>query len=183
MSRTASEHATWIARHLPPGLDWLSFDVGDVIRGLGRVFARVYTAIGTFRTDSVPSGATGDRLAAWEDALALPDPDYPSTTTVEERQAEVVRALAQGGTPNDTLYESLADAWDVTADIWTPAGWPYHFWLLGPAEHVRVARAGSAKCGDRLKETSDTWDRIERLVLRHAPGHLWPHFADDNREA
>ncbi len=178
--RTKTDLQTWIARHLPGGIDWLRIDprVNNLLAGLGRVFARVDAAAETFAADSIPDQATGDRLVAWEDALNLPDEDYPATPDVASRQAAVKRALAQGARATPALYVSLATLWDVVASVSEPTDWPFHFWLIGPPEHVKVARAGVSKAGDKLKSTSTTWDHIERLVARFKPAHIQAHSAD-----
>ena len=180
MSRTKDDWASWLSRHLPPGLDWLAIDprVRRLLTGLGRVLVRLDGDAATFRADAIPSQSTGDRLAAWEDALALPDGDYPPAPSVAERQAEVVRVLAQGGIPTNDLYEALAAVWGVTALVWEPVGWAYHFWLCGPVEHIVTFRAGVGKCGEKLVWTSPTWDHIESLCRRWKPAHIVVHFTD-----
>lgn len=182
VSRTKDNYKTLLSRLLPPGLDWAVIDqrVGRLLAGLGRVFVRQDDAAQAFATDAVADHAMGDRLATWEDTCALPDPDYPPTNgETAARQAEVRRVLGQGHIPTPSFYESLAAVWSLVAHCAEYTRWPYHAWLLGPHEHVRVFRCGASRCGQRLKWTSETWDHVERLCRRYKPAHIRLHFADE----
>mgnify|MGYP000926555835 CR=1 FL=1 len=181
MSGTKDDYKTLLGRLLPPGLDFAALDprVGRLLAGLGRVFARADEAAEDFTNDAVADHATGDRLASWEDATALPDPDYPPTAGDDAaRQAEVRRVLGQGHIPTPAFYESLATVWGLVSRCAEYAGWPYHAWLFGPPAHIRVFRCGM-KCGAPLRNASGTWEHVERLCRRYKPAHIRLHFADE----
>jgi len=182
MARSATEYARRIAAMLPQGrIAWLSIDtrVGNFLRGLGRTGNGLETAVVVpFERDCVPSRCEGDALAAWETALSLPDLDRPAVDpdVVADRQAEVARALGDGGNPTTDRLIALAALWGVTVTITEPFTTnPCEIWINGPAEHVTTFRAGS-HAGDHVGTETATWASIRRLIGRYVQAHIRAHF-------
>ena len=180
MSRTDAQWASWLERHLPRGVYWSQVDprVGRLLAGLGAVLQPVGVAVDALRAGTAPTGSTGDPLSWWEEALRLPDTDRPLPITEAGRQAEVGRAMAQGGRPTPAYYVAQAAIWGEIASVWEPESWPWHVWLLGPVEHVKAARSGMAKSGDLSLYLSDLWRSVLRLCDRNRPARIVLHTRD-----
>lgn len=160
------------------------------LRGLVGVFRAVNVDDAQLLEDAFPA-TSSFLLPEWEAALGLPDPCAGPSTTIAERQEQVVAKLTDNGGLSASRFVALAAqlGYEVTTTTFAPfraghsrAGdplggpWSYFVWQVSaPETTVTFFRAGSGRAGDPLQRWGN--DVLECAIRERAPAHTIVQFA------
>lgn len=154
MTASADDYGGLLSKLLPSGRAWpraLGSRLERLLAGLGEELARADERVRTLLRESDPRTAT-ELLPEWERSVGLPDPCSGPIEGLAGRRGAVVARLLPIGGPTPQFYRDLALAlgFSVTIVEFVPA-------VCGSrlparlAQPTRPARAGVARCGDRLE--------------------------------
>ncbi|HDR9036130.1 TPA: DUF2313 domain-containing protein [Burkholderia vietnamiensis] len=201
----ASNFLSAIQALLPRGLVWPRDQDAvqtKALSGLAPSYERNTARANYLLVDSFP-GTALELLPEWEATLGLPDPCAGPAPTLQQRRAQVVARLANGGGQSVQFYIDFAKSlgFDVTVTQFSPfrvgqnsAGdavcseaWAYAWRVNAPSVTVSYFRAGQSSAGEALATWGNSVLACEMRALKPAhtevivanPGFLGSSFVLD----
>lgn len=137
-----------VQQHLPRGEAWHAFRIaGKVAYRLFQAFSDAYEDMSKALcrlVEELNPYSTTQLISEWETAVGLPDPCLPTTTTLEERRAQVVFRLTKKRWTSEQDWKDLALLFGLEITV-TP-GWhvqkPALYPFCYPKTYIYLERLG-----------------------------------------
>lgn len=92
---------------LPPGIAWQGSTFLALVDAFAAELARLEASSEYLRDEAYP-GLSDNLLTDWERVVGLPDPDFPTPTTLTDRRGTVLARLSIIRSPTKTELERVA---------------------------------------------------------------------------
>jgi uncharacterized protein YmfQ (DUF2313 family) len=194
MGMNRDQYIDLLKNLLPKGIAWprdITSSFHKIFDAIAEEMVRFDQRISTDLPNEADPNTTLELLTDWERIVQIPDEfQLKVAETVGQRRADILRKLTSRGGQSKQFFIDLAAAFGYTVTInetfpfrsgknrcgyrCYDVDWKHHWRIIAGSVTSQYFRAGSGRCGDRLRAWRNT--TLENVIQNAKPAHTVVHF-------